>query len=100
MNSGNSSEIKSFIRHNAELFWFVPEAGKEDISEECLVETILNYGSMDEVIRLMQLLGVGRTAQVFFTSIERSERRRNNYHELTINYFVHLFRKYAPQHSH
>lgn len=88
-------QIKEFIRQNAELFWFVPDTGKEDVSEECLVETILNYGSMDAVIRLFRLLGINRTAEIFFNSIQRSERRKGNYHELTLNYFTLLFKRYA-----
>ena len=91
----NSSEIKEFIRQNAELFWFVPDAAKEDVSEECLVETILNYGSMDAVIRLFRLLSINRAAEIFFNSIQRSERRKGNYHELTLNYFTLLFKKYV-----
>ena len=95
----DKSQIKEFIRQNARLFWFIPDAGKEEVSEECLVETVLNYGSMDKIIRLIELMGIDRMAQVFFESINRSDRRRNNYHELTVNYFTLLFRRYAPQHS-
>ena len=44
----NSPEIKAFIRENSALFWYTPEDKKEEISPEFLVETILNYGSMED----------------------------------------------------
>ncbi len=95
----NSPEIKAFIQRNADLFWFIPENRKETISEESLVETILNYGSMEAVIGLIKLMSIDKVAQIFHDTLHRSERRKNNYHELTINFFDHLFRRYAPRYS-
>ncbi|MGV8093412.1 MAG: hypothetical protein AB2L24_16250 [Mangrovibacterium sp.] len=91
----NSPEIKQFIREHSNLFWYTPEDKKEDISHEFLVETILNYGSLDAVIQLFHLLGIKKVAEIFFHSINLSERRKGNYHEITINYFTHVFKKYA-----
>jgi hypothetical protein len=45
----NSAEIKAFINEYHQLFWYTPEAEKEQISHELLVETILNYGNMEAV---------------------------------------------------
>lgn len=92
-----TKEVTAYIREHADLFWFIPDDRKEQISDECLVETILNYGSMDSVIRLINLLGVGVVARIFSDAMSGSERRKNNYHELTRNYFEHVFRRYAPQ---
>lgn len=91
----NSPEIKQFIREHSNLFWYTPEDKKEDISPEFLVETILNYGDKDSVIQLIQFLGMNKVADVFFNSINRSARRKGNYHEITVNYFTHVFKKYA-----
>jgi len=91
----NSPEIKAFIRENAHLFWYTPEDKKEDISEELLVETILNYGDINAVKKMLDLLGTKKTANIFFQSINQSERRKNNYQELTINYFTIFFKRYA-----
>jgi hypothetical protein len=91
----NSPEIKQFIRDYSDLFWYTPDDRKEDISKEFLVETILNYGDLDAVIRMFNLMGIRNVAKVFFNTINRSSRRKGNYHELTINYFTHVFRKYA-----
>jgi len=91
----NSPEIKQFIRDHSSLFWYTPEEKKEEIGHEFLVETILNYGDINAVTRLFNLLGIKKVAEIFFHSISLSDRRRGNYHEITINYFVHVFRKYA-----
>ena len=91
----NSPEIKAFIRENAHLFWYTPEDKKEDISEELLIETILNYGDINALKKMLDLLGTKKTANIFFQSINQSERRKNNYQELTINYFTIFFKRYA-----
>ncbi|MCX6251190.1 MAG: hypothetical protein NTX61_10620 [Bacteroidetes bacterium] len=91
----NSPEIKAFIRKNKSLFWYTPEDKKEDISAEFLVETILNYGDLYAVKQLFQLMGIKKVAEIFFNSINLSDRRKGNFHELTINYFTLLFKRYA-----
>jgi len=91
----NTPEVKAFIRQHSVLFWYIPEDKKEDINPEVLVEFILNYGDMDAVKGLFSLYGVNRVAEIFFNSINLSERRKGNYNELTLNYFTILFNKYA-----
>ncbi len=91
----NSPEIKAFIHEHSNLFWYIPADKKEEISAELLVETILNYGDLNAVIMLSHLLGIKNLAKIFFDSINISDRRKGNYHELTINYFTLVFRRYA-----
>jgi hypothetical protein len=91
----NSPEIKDFIRQNSHLFWFLPEDKKEDVSIELLVETVLNYGTMEAVLKLFDLIGLDKVAEVFHSSLALSNRKRGNYHEITVNYFSLLFNKYA-----
>jgi len=91
-----SPELKAFIRQHSSLFWYTPEDKKEDISEEFLVETILNYGDLNSVKDLISLMGISKISKIFFDSIGKSERRKGNYHELTQNYFTLLFKPYAP----
>jgi hypothetical protein len=91
----NSPEIKQFIKKHSNLFWYTPESKKEEISNEFLVETILNYGDISSVIQLFNLLGIKKVAKIFFDSTTLSNRRKGNYHELTVNYFTLVFRKYA-----
>jgi hypothetical protein len=91
----NSPEIKAFIRKNSALFWYIPEEKKEDISEEVLVEFILNYGDMEALKDLLRIMGINKVAEIFFTSVNKSERRKGNYHELVVNFFTLYFNRYA-----
>ena len=91
----NSPEIKQFIHEHSNLFWYTPEDKKEEISLEFLVETILNYGDIHSTVQLFHLMGIKEVAKFFFDSINLSNRRKGNYHELTINYFTLVFRKYV-----
>jgi hypothetical protein len=90
-----SQPLKDYIRERQQLFWYSPEDKAETVSDELLVETILNYGSMNDVRQLFRVAGIAPVAKIFFDSIGKSERRRNNYHELTLNYFTLLFNRYA-----
>jgi hypothetical protein len=90
-----SPEIKQFILEHSDLFWYTPQEKKDGISDELLVETILNYGDMKAFIQLIHLMDINNVADLFFSSINMSERRKANYSELTINYFTHIFKKYA-----
>jgi hypothetical protein len=91
----NSPEIQEFIKEQRHLFWYIPEKEKVNISHEVLVEFIFNYGNMDAVKKLINLLGFRKTAEIFFKTISLSERRKGNFHELTLNFFTLLFSKYA-----
>ncbi len=92
-----SKNVRTFVRDQRDLFWFVPESGLDRISDAVLVETILNYGSMDAVRALIALLGMGTVAREFARTALGSGRRRHNYHTLTRHFFLHVFKRYAPQ---
>ena len=88
----NDPELRRFIRDHRQYFWYTPEHEKENISPELLLETILNDGTMDEVLELIQLLGVREAARVFFSA---SGRKKLNYYPEIHNFFSLLFKRYA-----
>ena len=90
-----TEEVKNFIRENGYLFWYTPEDKGEKVTDELLVETLLNYGDLDQIRGLFNLMGMKNVAKIFFDSVSLNERRKNNYHELTYNYFTLLFNRYA-----
>jgi hypothetical protein len=94
-NFKRSPEVKKYIEDRQYLFWYSPAPKSETVSDELLVEIILNYGSMDDLRALFKVMGIKSVAKVFFDSIGKSERRKGNYHELTLNYFSLLFNHYA-----
>jgi len=90
-----SIELKQYIEDRKHLFWYSPSPKSDTVSDELLVEIILNYGSMDDIRALFSVMEIKNVAKIFFDSIKKSDRRKNNYHELTRNYFTLLFNRYA-----
>ena len=90
-----SPEVKKFIDDHQYLFWYTPAPKSETVTDELLVETILNYGSMNDLKGMFAVMGIKNVAKIFFDSIGKSERRKGNYHELILNYFTLYFERYA-----
>lgn len=61
----NQSEIQDFIRHHEDLFWYIPQDKKEKITPDLLVETILNYGTLEDVKELIRIAGKREVAEIF-----------------------------------
>jgi len=91
----NSVAIKELINDYKQLFWYTPEKEKENIDNEQLVETILNYGDENAVRRLIDIMGIETVANIFKKQISTSNRRKKNYHELVANYFQLYFKRHA-----
>jgi len=91
-----NSEIKAFIKGKSSLFWSIPEDKKEKVSPALLVETILNYGTMDDVRKLIKLMSLEEVSRVFFSA---KGRQKLNYYPEIYNYFSLLFKKYSKVNS-
>ena len=87
------TDIQIFILKNKHLFWSVPAEKKIDISDALLVETILNYGSLEDVRELLSLLGITKTAAVFFHTTK--QKTRHNYFPPVENFFRLYFNRHA-----
>jgi hypothetical protein len=88
----NSPEIKRFIHKNSNLLWYIPDDKKEDISHELLLETILNYGTLDDVKELFKIMGINQAAMIF-SGLQG--RKKKNYYPEIYNFFSLYFKKYA-----
>jgi len=88
-------EVKKYIDDRQSLFWYSPEPKSDTVSDELLVEMVLNYGSMDDIRDLFAVMDIKNVAMIFFNSINKSERRKGNYQELVLNYFTLFFNRYA-----
>lgn len=95
----NPIEIKELIRDYRHLFWYAPENRKKNIDEDQLVETMLNYGDESAIRRLIDIMGIEKVACIFNKQITKSNRRKNNYHELVSNYFQLYFRRHAKEYT-
>jgi hypothetical protein len=91
-----NQELKDFIYKNKALFWYTPEAGLYRISDELLVETILNYGSLESIKELFSIIGISRASSTFRGLIGR---KKGNYFPEVYNFFNIVFDRYVPKHS-
>jgi adenylate cyclase class IV len=81
---------KKFIEKRKHLFWYVKDPTK--VSDEALVEAVLNLGDWDDVQKLIKLLGIRKVASVFK---KETNRKRVNYGEKTVNLFNLYFLRHA-----
>ena len=81
-----------FIAAHSDMFWYTPERDKRNISDELLVETVLNDGTLDDYRELKRILTPRRLAKVFFSA---KGRQANNYHPEIRHFFSLALRKYA-----
>jgi hypothetical protein len=88
---------EEFIEKNKDLFWSIHDSKKKFISDNVLVETILNYGAWEDVRELFNLLGLKQTAEVFYIATENRERK--NYFPQVENFFKLYFDYHVRQHS-
>jgi hypothetical protein len=87
-----SPEVKKYIDDHQHLFWYSPAPKSETVSDELLVETILNYGTLDEVHNLLEVIGLKKVADIFRGM---TGRKKLNYYPEIHNYFELYFKKYA-----
>ena len=59
-----SLEVKKFIDDRQRLFWYSPSPKSETVSDELLVEMVLNYGSMDDLRDLFAAMGMKNVARI------------------------------------
>lgn len=82
--------IHEFIKKRPYLIWYVKNLDK--LSEESIVEHVLNYGDWDDVQEMIKILGIKKTAKIFRV---KSRQKRSNYRPEIKNYFQLYFNKYA-----
>ena len=82
--------IHQFIKERPYLVWDVGNLDK--LSEESIVEHVLNYGDWDDVQEMIEILGIKKAAEIFR---KRAQQKRCNYYPEIKNYFQLYFNKYA-----
>ena len=84
------SNLQEFIKQKPYLIWYVKDFDR--LSEESIVEHVLNYGDWDDVQEIIKILGMEKIAKIFRI---KSVQPRSNYRPEIKNYFQLYFNKYA-----
>ena len=87
------TEKETYVRSRRPLFWSVSDHKLSGISNELLVETVLNFGTLNDVRDLIQLLGLQQTAATFYKTT--TNRPRHNYFPEVANFFRLYFNRHA-----
>lgn len=82
--------ITSFIKKRPYLVWHTKNY--DNLSEEAIVEAVLNYGNFKDVKEIINILGIKQIAVIFRKKIIQ---KRCNLRPEIINYFSLYFNKYA-----
>ena len=85
-------EVKKFIEDYQSLFWYSPPPKNETVSDELLVETILNYGTLEQVHDLFTIMGIKNVSSIF---AGMTGRKQLNYFPEIHHYFDLYFKKYV-----
>ena len=84
------SNLQEFIKQKPYLIWYVKDFDR--LSEESIVEHVLNYGDWDDVQTLIKIAGIKKVAEIFR---KQTVGPRLNYYPQIVNYFKLYFNEYA-----
>lgn len=83
-------KANKIIKDNPYLIWYTKNY--DNLSDESVIEAVLNYGNWHHFKKLIKILGIKKTAKIFE---KESNRKRSNYYPEVKNYFTLYFNKYA-----
>ncbi|MBI4120606.1 MAG: hypothetical protein HY454_04040 [Parcubacteria group bacterium] len=81
--------IGSFIKKRPYLIWYTKDF--DSLSDEAVVEAVLNYGEWDDIQKLIRILGIKKTAQIFY---KQARQKRSNYRKKSRNFFALYFKRH------
>ena len=87
---------EELIQKNKDLFWYIRKDALNEISDDVLVEFIMNYGDMEALKDLIHVLGIEKL-RIVYNNIQG--RRVGNYKVESLNYLKIIIENYVPQYS-
>ncbi len=81
-------DARDIIRRKPHLIWHVNDY--DALSDESVVEAVLNYGEMFDFMDLIDVMGRERVANIFK---KESSKKKSNYRPEIKNYFDIYFEK-------
>lgn len=82
--------VQDIIRNKPHLSWYTKDPDR--LTDESVLEHVLNYGNWEDVEAYLGIKGVTKTAEIFKRGINKS---RTNYPPDVKNFFVQYFQKHA-----
>ena len=88
----HQQKLQKFTKQRASLFWDIPKSKLHKLSEEAILERVLQYADVADFQELFKILTVKKAKQIFETI---AAKKRPNLSPRTINYFTLYFDKFA-----
>ena len=82
--------VNNIIKNKPYLAWYVKDP--EKLSEESVLEHVLNYGNWEDVQQFIKIKGKNETAQLFNKSLTA---KRTNYSPAIKSYFYRYFNNHV-----
>ncbi len=86
--------IHEFIKERPYLVWYVGKKDLDRLDEPSIVEHVLNYGNWDDVQKMIKILGLKKTAEIFYKKSTPDKFGRQNYRPEIKHYFQLYFNKH------
>lgn len=86
--------VQDIIKKKPLLAW--SSKNPQTISDEAVLETVLNYGDWDDFRQFIKIKGLRQTVDMFSKALKR---KRNNYRPEVKYYFKLYFQKHAPRNT-
>ncbi|MBI2035896.1 MAG: hypothetical protein HYT12_04455 [Candidatus Liptonbacteria bacterium] len=82
--------LRNFVKQRPYLMWYIKNP--EHLSDDAVVESVLNYGDFDDVLKMISVLGIKKVKRIFTAQLRR---KRINYNPKLKHYFAMYFKKHA-----
>lgn len=92
----HSIQLRDFIRENSHLFWYTPDDKKDEVSEEFIMEQVLNYCDLPTIKKFFDIVGIEKAHQIFN---KLTGRRKNNIYPEIYNLFDGYFKRHAQRNT-
>lgn len=83
--------LQKFAAGKPLTFWSTKDY--ESLSDEAIIEGVLEYGEFDDVKKVISIIGREKTAEIFYNKVKLS---RHNFDPKVENYF-NLYFKHASR---
>lgn len=87
-------EMQRFIQEHSYFWWWVPEKAKQNLNLSSIVEATLNYGSLDDIKQLFDLVGIESVADIFR---QQTRQLRTNYSPRAKQFFSIYFDRHVSR---
>jgi hypothetical protein len=84
------NKLAQLFKEKPYLAWYIKDT--KDMSEQSMLEHILNYGDWDDYLTAEKVFGLNKTKSLYQ---ELKNKKRVNLRNKTVNYFDLYFEKYA-----